>query len=141
VRNKNIGPYNTSKDDYMRDKTRSSLRFTNKNYNSFSPLLDYDTKCYKCNNYGHIACEFRSGILNSPKKTWKNIFLPNIENNTQGCGKGSKKNQRRKNVDLQCILQTKGENGTLCNTLFPPVCKNNWTGQELWQNHEWEYVM
>jgi hypothetical protein len=27
-----------------------------------------------------------------------------------------------------------------CNTLFPPVCKNNWTGQELWQTHKCEYV-
>jgi hypothetical protein len=29
----------------------------------------------------------------------------------------------------------------ICNTLFPPVCKNNWTGQELWQTHKCEYVM
>jgi hypothetical protein len=28
-----------------------------------------------------------------------------------------------------------------CNTLFPPICKNNWTGQELWQTHKCEYVM
>jgi hypothetical protein len=28
-----------------------------------------------------------------------------------------------------------------CNTLFPPVCKNNWTGQELWQTQKCEYVM
>jgi hypothetical protein len=28
-----------------------------------------------------------------------------------------------------------------CNTLFPPVCKNNGTGQELWQTHKCEYVM
>jgi hypothetical protein len=28
-----------------------------------------------------------------------------------------------------------------CNTLFPPVCKNNWTGQELWKTHKCEYVM
>jgi hypothetical protein len=23
-----------------------------------------------------------------------------------------------------------------CNTLFPPVCKNNYTGQELWQTQK-----
>jgi hypothetical protein len=28
-----------------------------------------------------------------------------------------------------------------CNTLFPPVCKYNWTGQGLWQTHKYEYVM
>jgi hypothetical protein len=28
-----------------------------------------------------------------------------------------------------------------CNTLFPPTCKYNWTGQELWKTHKCEYVM
>jgi hypothetical protein len=28
-----------------------------------------------------------------------------------------------------------------CNTLFPPACKYNWTGQELWRTHKCEYVM
>jgi hypothetical protein len=28
-----------------------------------------------------------------------------------------------------------------CNTLFPPVCKNNYTGQELWQTQKCECVM
>jgi hypothetical protein len=32
-------------------------------------------------------------------------------------------------------------NEGLCNTLFPPVCKNNGTGQELWKTHKCEYVM
>jgi hypothetical protein len=41
------------------------------------------------------------------------MFLPSIEKNTQGCGKGSKKNQRRKNVDFQRMLKTKEANGTL----------------------------
>jgi hypothetical protein len=41
------------------------------------------------------------------------MLLPSIEKNTQRCGKGSKKNQRRKNVDLQCMLDTKEANGTL----------------------------
>jgi hypothetical protein len=34
-----------------------------------------------------------------------------------------------------------GDDPANCNTLFPPVCKNNWTGQELWQTHKCEYVM
>ena len=29
----------------------------------------------------------------------------------------------------------------ICNTLFPPVCKYNRTGQGLWQTHKYEYVM
>jgi hypothetical protein len=28
-----------------------------------------------------------------------------------------------------------------CNTLFPPDCKYNWTGQGLWQTHKYEHVM
>jgi hypothetical protein len=31
--------------------------------------------------------------------------------------------------------------GYWCNTLFPPVCKNNYTGQELWQTQKCECVM
>jgi hypothetical protein len=41
------------------------------------------------------------------------MFLPSVEKNTQACGKGSKKNQRRNNVDVQCMLKTKEANGTL----------------------------
>jgi hypothetical protein len=40
------------------------------------------------------------------------MFLPSIEKNTKRCGKGSKKNQIRKNTDLQCMLKTKEANGT-----------------------------
>jgi hypothetical protein len=29
----------------------------------------------------------------------------------------------------------------LCNTLFPPVCKNNYAGQELWQTQRCECVI
>jgi hypothetical protein len=49
----------------------------------------------------------------SPKKIVKKVFLPSIEKNTQRCGKGSKKNKRRKNVDLKCMLKMKEDNGTL----------------------------
>jgi hypothetical protein len=47
VRDINIGSYKTSKNDYVRNKTRSSHGFVDRNYNSFSPLLDYNTECYK----------------------------------------------------------------------------------------------
>jgi hypothetical protein len=30
---------------------------------------------------------------------------------------------------------------SIYNTMFPPACKYNWTGQELWQTHKCEYVM
>jgi hypothetical protein len=41
------------------------------------------------------------------------MLLPIIEKNTPGCGKGSKKNRRRKNMDLQFMLKINGTNGTL----------------------------
>jgi hypothetical protein len=41
------------------------------------------------------------------------MFLPSIEKNTLEFGKGSNKNQRRKNVDLHFMLKMKGTNGTL----------------------------
>jgi hypothetical protein len=54
VKDRNRGSYKTSKNDYVSNKTKSSHGFVDKNYNSFSPLLDYNIKCYKFNNYGHI---------------------------------------------------------------------------------------
>ena len=47
VRDRNMGSYKTSKDDYVRNKTRISHGFANKNYNSFAPLLDYNIEIYK----------------------------------------------------------------------------------------------
>ena len=51
------------------------------------------------------------------------MFMPNINKNTQRCGKGSKKNRRRKNVDLHCMLKTKEANGTLIVDV-----QNTWQG-------------
>jgi hypothetical protein len=47
VGNTNRGSYKTSKDDYVRNKTIISHGFANRNYNSFSPLLDYNIECHK----------------------------------------------------------------------------------------------
>jgi hypothetical protein len=47
VRKINRGSYKTSKNDYVSNKTRISHGFANINYNSFSPLLDYDIESYK----------------------------------------------------------------------------------------------
>jgi hypothetical protein len=53
---------------------------TPSNYNSFSPLQDYNVECHKCNNYGHKASDCRlpkhpiktSKIQEEKhKKTWK----------------------------------------------------------------------
>jgi hypothetical protein len=68
VRDRNIGSYKTSKNDYVSNETRSSHRFFDRNYNSFSPLLDYNVESYKCNNYRHIEDDCRSSIIKSPKQ-------------------------------------------------------------------------
>jgi hypothetical protein len=41
-------------------------------------------------------------------------------------------------LSTNCVIT-----GTMdwCNTLFPPVCKNNYIGQELWQTQKCECVM
>jgi hypothetical protein len=75
VRNINRGPYKTLKVDYMSNKTRSSHGFANINYNSFSPLLDYNTKCYKSNNYGHIERDYRRNMTKSPKQNKEQYVL------------------------------------------------------------------
>jgi hypothetical protein len=64
VRDINKGSHKTTKNDYMSNKTRSSHGFVDRNYNSFAPLFDYNDECYKCNNYGNIACDYRSSIIN-----------------------------------------------------------------------------
>jgi hypothetical protein len=53
----------------------------NRNYNSFSPLQDYNVECCKCNNYVHKTNECRlskysmktsiSNIQENYKKTWR----------------------------------------------------------------------
>jgi hypothetical protein len=43
----NIGSYKASKNDCVRNKTKISHGFVNRNNNSFSPLLDYNIECYK----------------------------------------------------------------------------------------------
>jgi hypothetical protein len=68
VKKRNKGPYKTSKDGYVSNKIKSSHGFSNRNYNSFAPLLYYDIKFYKCNNYRYIEHDCRSNIIKSPKK-------------------------------------------------------------------------
>jgi hypothetical protein len=49
---------NVLKDMIIRT-TRIIIIKENRNYNSFSPLQDYNVECWKCNNYGHKASECR----------------------------------------------------------------------------------
>ena len=66
---------------YDHRNTKCSSNQRSRNYNSFSPLLDYNIECYKCNNYNHKASDCRllkesmktgtSNIQEEHKKIWK----------------------------------------------------------------------
>jgi hypothetical protein len=72
VRYRNKGSYKTSKDYYVSTQTKSSHGFSKVNYNSFSPPLDI--KCYECNNYGNMACDYRN-IITCPKQNKEEYSL------------------------------------------------------------------
>jgi hypothetical protein len=47
---------------YIRDNKRNTHGFSRRNYNSFSPLLNYNIICYNCNNYGNTTKLCRSDL-------------------------------------------------------------------------------
>jgi hypothetical protein len=53
----------------MYGKKKSTYGFSNRNYNSFDPLFDYNVVCYKCNNYGNISLFCRSGIVETYRQS------------------------------------------------------------------------
>ena len=74
---RNINDYVYPKDNLAND--RSTQGIANKNYNPFSPLMDQNIVCYKCNNIGHMArncrnMEENASIIKEEKPTtiWEN---------------------------------------------------------------------
>jgi len=57
------------------NKTIISHGFANKNYNLFAIIHDYDTECYKCNNYGHKTNYYRRNIVGPPKQNTEEDVL------------------------------------------------------------------
>ena len=55
---RNINDYGYPNDNHAND--RSAQGIANKNYNPFSPLMDQNIVCYKCNNIGHKAQNCRN---------------------------------------------------------------------------------
>jgi hypothetical protein len=108
VRNINRGPYKTSKDDYVSNKTISSHGFANINYNSFAPLLDYDIECYKCNNYGHIARDCRSNIIKSPKQNREEDVLTKHREEYTRVWKRKQEEPKKEECGLAMYAQDKG---------------------------------
>jgi hypothetical protein len=68
---------------YMRNNNRDTHGFSRRNYNSFSPLLNYNIICYNCNNYGHIAKFYRSDFRKNQKEEATTIMERNQEQREQ----------------------------------------------------------
>jgi hypothetical protein len=73
--------YHKSVQGYGHKNNKSSRNQRSRNYNSFSPLQDYNIECYKCNNYGHKASNCRlskdsmkTSISNSQEEKYKKIW-------------------------------------------------------------------
>jgi hypothetical protein len=52
--------------------------FVNKSYNSFSPLMDKNIVCYKCNYLGHKAhdCRYMNEDVPMPTTVWRRKEIP-----------------------------------------------------------------
>jgi hypothetical protein len=55
--------------------------FVNRNYNSFSPLIDKNFACYKCNYLGHKArdCRYMNADVPMPTTLWRRKEIENNE--------------------------------------------------------------
>jgi hypothetical protein len=53
--------------------------FVNRSYNSFSPLMDKNIACYKCNYLGHKArdCRYMNEYVPMPTTVWRRKEIPN----------------------------------------------------------------
>jgi hypothetical protein len=83
---------------YRKYNPRNVQRYENnknnaerRNYNSFSPLQDFNIECQNCNNYGHKASECRF-----PKYSMKES-ISNIKENYKKIWRRKAKVQRKKN--------------------------------------------
>ena len=81
---RNINDYEYPKDHHANDISTQGI--SNKNYNPFSPLMDQNIVCYKCNNIGHKAqncrnVEENNSIINkeNPTTIWKKEQTSNKE--------------------------------------------------------------
>jgi hypothetical protein len=90
------------------NKTRSSHGFVDINYNSFAPLLDYNTECYKCNNYGHKAHDYRSNIIKYPKQNMEEDVLTKHREEYTKVWKMKQEEPKKEECGLAMYVQEKG---------------------------------
>jgi hypothetical protein len=65
--------------DPIRNNNRDTHGYSRRNYNYFSPLLNYNIICYNCNNFGHIEKLCRSNFKKIQGKEGPTIMKRNQE--------------------------------------------------------------
>jgi hypothetical protein len=86
------------------NKNISTYGFSNRNYNSFSPLFDYNVVCYKCNKYGHITRFCRSGLVETYRENKEEDTLSKQNKETMGFWRRKKEQEKEKEESI--LLQT-----------------------------------
>jgi transposase InsO family protein len=106
--------------------------------------MDSRIKCLRSDNGGEFTSKELMYYYNN--HGIKRKFF--VARTPQQNGVVERKNMTVQEMALTVIMNSKLKDifwtqdmHTTCNTLFPPVCKNNYTGQELWQTQKCECVM
>jgi hypothetical protein len=92
-----------ARNNYVWNKDRSTYGFSNRNYNSFAPLFDYNVVCYKCNNYGHITHFCRSGTVESPRQNKEVDTLAKQKKEPTGVWKRKQEQEKQKKEESMLV--------------------------------------
>jgi hypothetical protein len=95
LRNKDA--YKNPKNNFLSNKNKTSQGFANRNYNSFSPLMNFNIECYKCNNFGHKAHECRSRLEPTKKNMKESFPAKHKEENTSVWRRKSDQQEKEEN--------------------------------------------
>jgi hypothetical protein len=81
--------------------------FANINCTLFAHLLVYNTEFYKCNNYRHIARDYRSSIRKSPKQNREEDVLTKHREEYTRVGKRKQKELKKEECGLALYAKNK----------------------------------
>jgi hypothetical protein len=62
------------RNSYLRNNNRDTHGFSRRNYNSFSPLLNYNIICYNYKNFGHMGKLCKSDFIKYQKEEASTIM-------------------------------------------------------------------